>query len=178
MDRHKLGIIVPYRDREQDLPIFIDNMTNYLNTKNIRYEIIIVNQDGGKQFNRGMLLNIGYTYAKKLKCDYIVFHDVDMIPLEVDYSFSEIPLHLATDFLLDVDEKKREVFEEYFGGVTMFTIEDFEKIISWMKNWKEPTLNSLIFFLMGILFSYSSIILFISAVTFFPLSSLLPSTVI
>ena len=128
MDRHKLGIIVPYRDREQDLPIFIDNMTNYLNTKNIRYEIIIVNQDGGKQFNRGMLLNIGYTYAKKLKCDYIVFHDVDMIPLEVDYSFSEIPLHLATDFLLDVDEKKREVFEEYFGGVTMFTIEDFEKI--------------------------------------------------
>ena len=128
MDRHKLGIIVPYRNRGQDLPVFIYHMTNHLDTMDIRYEIIIVNQDDGKQFNRGMLLNIGYTYAKKLKCDYIVFHDVDMIPLEVDYSFSEIPLHLATDFLLDVDEKKREVFDEYFGGVTMFTIKDFEKI--------------------------------------------------
>jgi hypothetical protein len=127
MDK-KLAIIVPYRNRESDLDIFLNHMTNYLSDKEIRYEIIVVDQDNAKQFNRGMLLNIGYTYAKKFKCDYMVFHDVDMLPVDVDYSYSNIPIHLATDFILEDDEKKREIFEEYFGGVTMFNMEDFEKI--------------------------------------------------
>jgi hypothetical protein len=127
MDK-KLAVIVPYRNRESDLDIFFSHMTNYLSDKEIRYEIIVVDQDNAKQFNRGMLLNIGYTYAKKLKCDYMVFHDVDMLPVDVDYSYSNIPIHLATDFILEDDEKKREIFEEYFGGVTMFSMEDFEKI--------------------------------------------------
>ena len=30
MDRHKLGIVVPYRHRERDLPIFLEHMTQYL----------------------------------------------------------------------------------------------------------------------------------------------------
>jgi len=128
MDRHKLGIIVPYRHRERDLDIFLNHMTNYFKDQDLRYEIIIVDQDDGKQFNRGMLLNIGYTYAKKSKCTYMVFHDVDMLPVNVDYSYSDVPLHMATDFILQPGEKKREVFEEYFGGVTMFSIESFEKI--------------------------------------------------
>ncbi len=128
MDRHKLGIVVPYRHRERDLPIFLEHMDEYLKDKDIRYEIIIIDQDDGKQFNRGMLLNIGYHYAKKLKCTYLVFHDIDMLPINVNYSYSETPVHMATDFVLEDGEKKREVFEEYFGGVTMFPIETFEKI--------------------------------------------------
>jgi len=106
MDRHKLGIIVPYRHRERDLDIFLNHMTNYFKDQDLRYEIIIVDQDDGKQFNRGMLLNIGYTYAKKSKCTYMVFHDVDMLPVNVDYSYSDIPLHMATDFILQPGEKK------------------------------------------------------------------------
>ena len=128
MDNHKLGIIVPYRHREISLPIFLEHITKYLEDKISRYEIIVINQDDAKQFNRGILLNIGYIYAKKLKCDYLVFHDVDMLPIDVDYSYSDIPLHLATNFIEDEDDKKREIFEEYFGGVTMFPIEIFEKI--------------------------------------------------
>jgi len=128
MDRHKLGIIIPYRRRERDLPIFIEYITEYLKDKDIRYEVIVIDQDDGKQFNRGILLNIGYLYAKKLKCDYLVFHDVDMLPVDVDYSYSSIPLHMATDFVTNETEKKREIFEEYFGGVTMFPIKTFEKI--------------------------------------------------
>jgi len=128
MDKHKLGIIVPYRNRQRDLRLFSSHMAKYFINKEINYEIIVINQDNAKQFNRGMLLNIGYTYAKKLNCDYIVFHDIDMLPINVDYSFSEKPLHLATDFELEEGEKNREIFDEYFGGVTMFTIEDFEKI--------------------------------------------------
>jgi hypothetical protein len=126
--RSKLGIIVPYRNRPDQLEVFIEHMEKYLADKDLRYEIFIVDQDNAKQFNRGILLNIGYIYAKKIRCNYIVFHDVDMLPVDVDYSYSDIPLHLATDFILEEDEKKREVFEEYFGGVTMFPIETFEKI--------------------------------------------------
>lgn len=124
----KLGVIVPYRDRPHHLKEFLLVIEEYLNKKDIDYEIIVVNQDGAKQFNRGMLLNIGFKKACKLKCDYVVFHDVDMLPVDVDYSYSDIPLHLATDFELEEGEKKREIFDQYFGGVTMFPVDTFIKI--------------------------------------------------
>ena len=128
MSKHKLGVIVPLRGRDHQKNVFLRHTLQYLSMRNYDYEIIIVEQDDAKQFNRGMLLNIGYIYAKKLKCDYIVFHDVDMLPVRVDYTYSKHPIHLATNFILDRWEKKRETFEEYFGGVTMFPIETFEKI--------------------------------------------------
>ena len=65
---------------------------------------------------------------QKQNCDYVVFHDVDMIPLYVNYSYHDKPLHLATDFVLDDSEKNSTIFDEYFGGVTMFPINLFEKI--------------------------------------------------
>ena len=125
---HKLAVIVPYRLREEHLKVFIEKITEHLNKQEIEFELIVVNQDNAKQFNRGMLLNIGYRYAKKLKCDYLVFHDVDMVPLEVDYSYSDVPLHLATNFIDDEGTESGLPFDEYFGGVTMFPIEAFEKI--------------------------------------------------
>jgi hypothetical protein len=127
MDK-KLGVIVPYRDRPHHLKKFLLAIEEYLTTKNIDYEIIVVNQDGAKQFNRGMLLNIGFKEAHKLKCDYVVFHDVDMLPVDVDYSYSDVPLHLANNFILEENEKEREVFDQYFGGVTMFPVESFIKV--------------------------------------------------
>ena len=126
--RNKLAFIVPYRNRYDQLHTFYKEFVEYLEDKDLLYEIIIVEQDDAKQFNRGMLLNIGYVYAKKLKCNYLVFHDVDMIPIEVDYSPSEVPIHLSTDFIMEEGEPTKENFDEYFGGVTMFPIETFEKI--------------------------------------------------
>lgn len=122
--KKKLGIIVPYRHREQQLPVFIEAVSEYLNRKGIPFEIIIVEQDDAKQFNRGMLLNIGFVYAKKYGCRYVVFHDVDMLPIDVDYSYSETPIHLATNFIGQTED----IFKEYFGGVTMFTTDDFTSI--------------------------------------------------
>jgi len=128
MDKHKLGVIVPYRDRISQLGVFKRFMPYYLNKNKIDYNIFIVEQDGAKQFNRGALLNIGFKYALEHKCDYVVFHDIDMLPSEVDYSYSDKPIHLSTNFLYENDEKERDIFEEYFGGVTMFPVEDFKKI--------------------------------------------------
>jgi len=124
MCNKKVGIIVPFRNRYDQLDIFKERITKYLSEKDISYEIIIVEQDDAKLFNRGMLLNIGFTYAEKLKCKYVVFHDIDMLPIDVDYSYCETPIHLATNF----SNQDRELFDTYFGGVTMFNIQDFKKI--------------------------------------------------
>lgn len=121
---NKVGIIIPFRNRHSHLPIFIETISKNLNNSEIPFEIIIVEQDNAKQFNRGMLLNIGYTYAKKMSCKYVIFHDVDMVPIDVDYSYDDKPIHLATNFV----DKQREIFEEYFGGVTLFPMKIFELI--------------------------------------------------
>jgi hypothetical protein len=114
---NRLGIIVPYRNRHEQLIIFNQKVKKYLDKTGIDYRIIIVQQDDAKLFNRGMLLNIGFRYAKKMKCNYVVFHDIDMLPIDVDYSYSDVPLHLA-----------EPVFDKYFGGVTLFPTKIFEKI--------------------------------------------------
>jgi len=121
----KLGVIVPFRNRFEHLQTFKKRIIPYLNERGIDFELIVVEQDDEKAFNRGKLLNVGFLYAKKSNCDYVVFHDVDMVPEDVDYSYSELPLHMATNF---TGETERIVFDEYFGGVTMFPSIMFEHI--------------------------------------------------
>ena len=75
---HKLGIIVPYRNRSEQLAVFRKEINDYLE---IDFELIIVEQSDKKEFNRGKLLNIGFLEADKLGCDYVIFHDIDMLSL-------------------------------------------------------------------------------------------------
>jgi len=118
----KLGVIVPYRKRPGHLRKFQQSIESYL--KNQDYELIVVEQSDDLPFNRGKLLNIGFQQAIRKQCDYVVFHDVDMIPVDVDYSYSDVPLHLANGFT----NSDREIFDTYFGGVTMFPVELFKKV--------------------------------------------------
>ena len=118
----KLGVIVPYRKRPTHLRKFQESIKEYL--KDYDYELIIVEQSDDLPFNRGKLLNIGFKTALRKQCDYVVFHDVDMLPIDVDYSYSEVPLHLATGF----SNSKREIFKTYFGGVTLFPIDLFKRV--------------------------------------------------
>jgi hypothetical protein len=116
----KLGIIVPYRNRYEHLQQFKKLIVEYLDSNSYdNYVIIIVEQDNAKLFNRGMLCNIGFLESQKNKCDYIVIHDVDMIPIDVDYSYSNTPIHLATDTI---------PFESYFGGMTLFPSNTFKEL--------------------------------------------------
>ena len=84
----------------------------------------MVEQNNNKSFNRGKLLNIGFDISKN-ESDYFCFHDVDLIPDEVDYSYTEYPIHLATNLSKD---EYTECWEYYFGGVTLFNNDDFIKI--------------------------------------------------
>jgi len=119
MRNHKLGIIVPYRDTFTQLIEFRLAIKAFFRNKEIDYKLFIVEQDDAKLFNRGKLLNIGFKLAKKAKCDYVCFHDVDMLPTKVDYSYSEHPVHLAS-ILVNEDNTQKTIFEQYFGGVTLF----------------------------------------------------------
>lgn len=123
----KLGVIVPYRNRKQHLDKFISSIKAKLKKDKIPYELIIVEQSDDKPFNRGKLLNIGFKKALALKCTYVALHDVDMIPIDVDYSPVDRPTHLATNFISEHGEK-RIIFDGYFGGVTMFTTLDYQKV--------------------------------------------------
>jgi hypothetical protein len=123
VQNHKLGIIVPYRDRPQQLKRFIKHMGEYLT--DLDYQIFIIEQSDDKPFNRGKLLNVGYKFACDSGCDYFVFHDVDMLPEDVDYSYTDKPLHLATHLQ---EHDYETTFFDYFGGVTMFNKQDFELI--------------------------------------------------
>src|SRR5210317_516189 len=118
----KLGVIVPYRKRPTHLRKFRKSIESYL--KDQDYELIVVEQADDLPFNRGKLLNIGFKYAVRKGCDYVVFHDIDMLPINVDYSYSDVPIHLATGFT----NSDREIFDTYFGGVTLFPVDSFKKV--------------------------------------------------
>ena len=118
----KLSIIIPYRDREEHLKIFLKIIKRKINVPN--YDVLIVEQDNEKPFNRAKLLNIGFD-LKKDESDYFCFHDVDMIPEEADYSYVEQPTH-------GISGIKPYGYglssNSYYGGVNFFNKEDFIKI--------------------------------------------------
>lgn len=79
--RHRVAIIVPYRDREEHLRTFLNHMHGFLPRQQIDYGIFIVEQDGGEAFNRAMLLNVGAAEAlKSYDFQCFIFHDVDLLP--------------------------------------------------------------------------------------------------
>lgn len=123
--KHKLGVIVPYRDREDQLKEFVPYMQKYL--ENIDHTIIVVEQCDDNDFNRGKLLNIGYLAAIKQGCDYVVFHDIDLLPIKVDYGYADRPTHLIGE-ITTPEGFDRTLFDEYFGGVTIFPVDVFQAI--------------------------------------------------
>jgi hypothetical protein len=75
-------IIIPYRNRKEHLEQFIKDVIplfeKYLNP----FKVVVVEQEEGKLFNRGMLLNIGFNEYKD-KCNYFFTHDVDTLPNDI-----------------------------------------------------------------------------------------------
>lgn len=125
----KLALIVPYRDRKAHLTQFIPHMQKFLSHQ--FYQLFIIEQSEQKPFNRGMLLNIGFSLAEE-QFDYVCFHDVDMLPVKADYSYAEFPTHLATH----VEQFQFGMpYPTYFGGVTLFNIHDFKLINGYYNNY-------------------------------------------
>jgi len=121
----KLAIIVPFRDRQEHLDIFVPHMHSFLEDKGIDYDIFIAEQTDDRPFNYGKLCNI---VVKELpeEYTYFAFHDIDMLPIndDCDYGYPEAPIHLATQ--VQVHDYKLP-YVQYFGGVVLINRDDFER---------------------------------------------------
>lgn len=107
-------IIVPYRNRNDHIAKFLPHIERNLP----HMHICIVEQSfDSKPFNRAKLLNIGFLQNKEH--EYFIFHDVDMLPLLVDYK----PAAGVTQLI-----KNDIQLLDYLGGVTMFDKYTFEKV--------------------------------------------------
>ena len=124
----KLGVCVPYRNREAHLKEFIPRVGKYLENQGIDYQIYFAHQVDDKLFNRAATKNIAAKHAFEDGCDYIVWHDIDMIPDEdggADYTFpTDKPRHIATNISQMNYQLK---YEEYFGGAILFSKEQVER---------------------------------------------------
>lgn len=126
--RHRVAIIIPFRDRLQHLHTLLYNLHPILLRQQVDYQIFVVEQEGNGQFNRAMLMNVGYVEALKEKLfDCFIFHDVDLLP-EDDrnlYTCPEQPRHMS----VAVDKfKYRLPYADLFGGVSALSREHFRLV--------------------------------------------------
>lgn len=121
---HRLGIIVPYRDRFEELLEFIPHMHNFLQKQHISYDIFVLNQVDSYRFNRASLINVGYLQIKS-NYDYFAMHDVDLLPLNenLSYDYTEQPYHLAAPNL-----HPRYHYAKFIGGIFLINREQFELV--------------------------------------------------
>lgn len=119
---HKLALIIPFRDRLEELMEFAPYMHNYLNQKKIRHTIYVINQVDNFRFNRASLINVGFLESRE-DCDYIAMHDVDLLPVNphLDYSYPENgPFHVAAPDLHPLYH-----YKTFVGGILLLRREDF-----------------------------------------------------
>ncbi|XP_032666740.1 beta-1,4-N-acetylgalactosaminyltransferase bre-4 [Odontomachus brunneus] len=126
--RHRVAIIIPFRDRLQHLQALLYNLHPILLRQQIDYQIFVIEQEGSGPFNRAMLMNVGYVEALKEKTfDCFIFHDVDLLP-EDDrnlYTCPEQPRHMS----VAVDKfKYRLPYADLFGGVSAMSREHFQLV--------------------------------------------------
>lgn len=120
-------IVVPFREqieqkRGEQLRKFISHIHRYHPDWNV---LVIEQSDDDRKFNRGALLNIGAKIAEKNGLDYVIFHDVDLLPLMkiVPYyiAFPEKPIHIGKAWTSKYDSPT------FLGGVLSMSIEDIKK---------------------------------------------------
>jgi GT2 family glycosyltransferase len=120
----KLSIIVPYRNRETARRLLLPRLKEYVSKQVENFEIIVVEQQNDKPFNKGLLNNIGFAASAK-DSDYVCFHDVDLLPEFADYSYPVVPTHMSSHCsqfnYINIPDK-------IMGGVILFTTEHYKKV--------------------------------------------------
>ncbi|KAG6462526.1 hypothetical protein O3G_MSEX013318, partial [Manduca sexta] len=127
---HKVAILVPYRNRERNLAVFVYYMHTFLMKQDLEYRIFVIEQAGGELFNRGKLFNIGFTEMMKYNDWHcVVLHDVDILPLNkgILYTCPPYPRHMVGT----VFEKSNLTYGQYrnfFGGASVLSVQHYKQI--------------------------------------------------
>ncbi|XP_065218193.1 beta-1,4-galactosyltransferase 1-like [Planococcus citri] len=123
-----VAIIIPYRNREEHLKIFLYNIHPFLQKQNVHYRIYVIEQSDPLNFNRGKLFNIGYIEALKdhtYPC--FIFHDIDLLPQNYNniYACTRYPRHMSSS----IDKFRYQVpYDRNFGGVTAILSEQYRQV--------------------------------------------------
>jgi beta-1,4-galactosyltransferase 1 len=102
-------IVIPFRNRHSHLEYFIANTVPLIREHLPNSKIVVVEQNEGKLFNRGMLLNIGFKEYEN-KTNFFFTHDVDMNPK------LDIIENVYTNKNIDMYRIKK-VHNECLGGI-------------------------------------------------------------
>ncbi|XP_042304859.1 beta-1,4-galactosyltransferase 1 isoform X2 [Sceloporus undulatus] len=131
----KVAVIIPFRNRDEHLKYWLYYLHPILQRQQLDYGIYVINQGGEETFNRAKLLNIGFTEAlKEYDYDCFVFSDVDLIPMDDRniYKCYSQPRHLS----VSMDKFNfRLPYNQYFGGVSALSKEQFQKINGFPNNY-------------------------------------------
>jgi hypothetical protein len=127
----KLIVIMPCRHRDEHLKIIPAELKKFLAKQNITNEIFVIEQADRKPFNKGKILNVGFSLTKD-RGDYFCFHDIDMLPEVASYAYVNHPVLLANS-ISQFDVRKNH--ETYFGGVILFRKEDYIKMNGFSNNY-------------------------------------------
>ncbi|KAJ8965279.1 hypothetical protein NQ314_004242 [Rhamnusium bicolor] len=122
--KHRLAVLVPFRERFEELLEFVPYVHNFLNNQQINHDIFILNQVDAYRFNRASLINIGFLQTKT-DYDYVAMHDVDLLPLNTNlsYTYPETPFHLAAPNL-----HPRYNYNKFIGGILLINREHFQLV--------------------------------------------------
>ncbi|XP_025092558.1 beta-1,4-galactosyltransferase 6-like isoform X2 [Pomacea canaliculata] len=127
--RAKTAVIFPYRDRERNLLLVLLNLIPFMMAQNLEFQIFVVEQVPWFDFNKCMIINIGFVEALKAqKFDCFVIHDTDFVPKDYRnyYYCGNQPRHLVVD---RSDRAKRGLgYYRYFGGAILVSREQWESI--------------------------------------------------
>ena len=124
----KVAILVPYRNRPEQLEVFLSHMHPILQRQTLNYRVFVVEQIGNESFNKGAIYNIGFNRS----CSYgdfecFVFHDIDLLS-ENDYNYygcPASPMHMSP--AIDKFEYKLS-YPTLIGGIQAITKEHYLKL--------------------------------------------------
>lgn len=125
IDKPKLAVLVPFRDRFDELLKFAPHLTDFLKRQEIPHHIFILNQADRFRFNRASLINTGFLYAEK-EFDYIAMHDVDLLPLNDNLNYSyprDNVFHVAAP-----DLHPKYNYATFVGGILLVNRDNFRRV--------------------------------------------------
>lgn len=121
------AIIIPYRNRITQLNRFITYIHHFLRQQHIHYRIFVMEQADDKPFNRAKLFNAGAVYAINSEFPCLIFHDVDLIPLQLGnlYACATLPRHMA----VNMNKYQYNLpYKRYVGGSVSMPAETYQTI--------------------------------------------------
>lgn len=119
----KLAVLVPFRERFDELLGFVPHLSQFLEAQAIDYRIVVANQVDELRFNRASLINAAFLQAMH-DCDYLALHDVDLLPLNAKLNYS-MPSEGVAYHVSAAGLHPQYEYKTFFGGIVVMTKRDF-----------------------------------------------------